>query len=142
MLIEYVWERKNGRRQKKGVLIGGKLENEDLICVGFSSCSPRDQFDRDFGNEVAIERALRFCERTPKKIPFSIQDKLPKFIHRCKRYFKSNNFPSWVKKYDLEAILEEINDQKNKNNYFNNLNSFHNTVPNSFSNRCNSKHIR
>ena len=54
MLIEYVWERKHGRRQKKGILFGGKLEDENLICIGYASCSPKDHFDRDFGYDVAI----------------------------------------------------------------------------------------
>jgi hypothetical protein len=99
-LREYVYEKKHGVRRKKGVLIGVKEEN-GTVCIGFSSCSPRDEFDRYFGNEVAVHRAYKYCERLPRTVPFSIREKLPKFVDRCKRYFKTEDFPSWVSYYSV-----------------------------------------
>ena len=94
-LHQYVYEKKHGRKNKKGVLFA-KVKEGDL-CIGYSSCSPKDFFDRDFGLQVAIERAEKFCVRPPRKvIPYAIQPALVKFTDRCKRYFKTNNIPQWL----------------------------------------------
>ena len=69
-IIEYI--RKNGKigsGVKKGVLYAGiDPEFNDMIDIGFSMCSPEDDFDvvagkkrSGFGLEIAKERSIKWC---------------------------------------------------------------------------------
>jgi hypothetical protein len=109
MLHQYVYVKEKGKRKKKGVLFGDRLD-DGTLCIGFSSCSPRDEFDREFGVEVAVERAYRYCFRKPKKIPITIQNNLLKFVCRCQRYFKPEGYPNWLNDFIINKStdLEEV----------------------------------
>lgn len=67
----------------------------------------RDEFDRingkrkpGFGKETAFQRAEKWAYMDAHKaipeIPQTMLRKLPKFIERCKKYYKDKEFPFWT----------------------------------------------
>ena len=94
-LIEYVRQRKHGRNEKVGVLVGSS-ENGDPINIGWSKVMLRqegeakDTFDKTRGLQIARGRLMsnRYSQVKPPKLPHIIRKKLPKFQERCLKYFK------------------------------------------------------
>lgn len=94
---EYIRDKKN---RKVGILYANS--DEKNVRISFSKCHTMyDEFDPELGFKIARDRSVKTPENVPKKynIPFSVQDKLPKFIDRCSRYFKDKKMPKWTKKW-------------------------------------------
>jgi hypothetical protein len=105
MIVEYV--RKGGRKKtekiyKDGKCVGTKrgdrrggcrigvlvaVPSEDKVKIGWTLCNVKagDKFDKDFGLQVAIDRAIK-----DSKYPIaqSLIKKAEAFIHRAGLYYK------------------------------------------------------
>lgn len=97
------------RGKKKGVLLATlHPENEHRVIVGFSLCHSNDKFDyvdglhlNDWGKEIAYNRGVKIADVSGTvKVPVTIQCLLPKFIRRCKSYYRDKKFPSWTSNSD------------------------------------------
>jgi len=98
---------KKGKRiiskQPKGVLVAGLTESGQ-IAIGFSLCHRIDRFDyinrkikaKGLGRRIAEERAIKWSQHELVKIPNSIEKELRKFIYKCTRFYKHNQFVPWV----------------------------------------------
>lgn len=67
------------------------LQN-DTISIGWSLCSPRDEWDRDVAQNIAWARAT-VCEDhrgTIMMIPQSIAEQFESFMYRSMRYFQTD----------------------------------------------------
>lgn len=106
VIHQYVYERKRGRKNKKGVLFGTK-KDDGTLCIGFASCGPEDEFDRGFGYGLAWDRSYKYCMRKPKRIPYIVRDNLFSFVIRCNKYFKNEKLPMWLSDFVLEKMEEE-----------------------------------
>ena len=101
---------KKGKRiiskQPKGVLVAGLTENGQ-IAIGFSLCHRIDRFDyinrkikaKGLGRRIAEERAIKWSQHELVKIPDSIEKELRKFIYKCTRFYKHNQFVPWVENF-------------------------------------------
>lgn len=84
MIIRYF--RKNKSSIKKGVMVAIPFEEEGIVKFGYSLCHlSLDKFNKDFGKDVAIARAMR---GRPLDIPDSMKKEFDKFKARCKKYYK------------------------------------------------------
>ena len=101
-IIEYVREKRHGRNDKVGVLLGWSV-NGNPILIGWSKVMTRqkgeakDTFDKERGLEIA--RARKIGHGPNVQVPHIIRKRLPKFKDRCQRYFKGA---------DLSLITQEI----------------------------------
>lgn len=91
--------KKNGR--KTGVMIAVIDEhNPDQVNIGFSFCSPRDTFDREWGKMIAINRAIAYSDKDSSevihKIPSWRMNDVSSFISRCRIYYKDKKLPAWI----------------------------------------------
>ena len=90
-IIEYIREKKRGKIEKTGVLLGWSVAGNP-IQIGWSKATLRkrtidvDKFDKDRGLEIARGRKMG-CGETVK-IPHVVKQRLPEFKERCLRYFK------------------------------------------------------
>lgn len=82
-LIQYV-KKPNG--VKKAVMFARK--EGDTVSFGYSLCSKRDTFKKDFGLHVASRRA----DKQEINIPASMSQNFRSFVDRAKRYFKDCKF--------------------------------------------------
>jgi len=99
------------RNPKTHVKIGIMVAFADMnrMAIGFSALHELDEgkFDKEFGEEIAIDRAQCFSDgRYPKYVPQCIQEMLPEFSERCTRYFKNYSIPHWV-----EILVDRIEDE-------------------------------
>lgn len=96
MLIEYI--------RKPGKMVDGKFQKGkpygclvsvlqgNTISVGWSLCSPRDEWDRDVAQNIAWARATT-CEDMVGKtlvVPQSIAAQFEEFMFRSMKYFKTD----------------------------------------------------
>ncbi len=59
--------------------------------VGWSLCCPRDKFDKEYGQMIAVRRAEAYGtdkERTFRNAPYSIRTDIQKMYERSQKYFK------------------------------------------------------
>lgn len=94
---EYVKDKKNN---KVGILYA--TADQKKVKIGYSKYHPKfDEFKKDIGFDIAKGKALKFPEElfTRYNVPFIVQKKFPKFIERCRRYFKDKELPKWTKKF-------------------------------------------
>ena len=101
MLTQYV--RKPGKTVN-GVFQKGKpfgclvsVLQGDTISLGWSLCSPRDEWDRDVAQNIAWARAT-MCEDLVKEdstvtlmVPQSLVKEFEEFMYRSMRYFKCHS---------------------------------------------------
>ena len=87
---------------KTGIMVA--LVDGNQLCVGFSVLHSKDEgkFDRDFGEEIAVSRAICYNTRYPGGVPFKVREMLPAFAARCKTYFKDMDMPDWVDNICIE----------------------------------------
>jgi len=102
MIIQYVrkpGKTVNGVFQKGkpyGCLVGFLQPKNSTISVGWSICSPRDEWDRDVAQNIAWARATmceELAEKDPKMlimVPHSIAKEMVEFILRNMRYYKTD----------------------------------------------------
>lgn len=84
---EYIRETPKGH--PIGVVVAIKVG--DKAKLGFSLCSPRDKFDRKFGDQIAINRALSDSYRLPESgyKKQLVLDRIESVGHRARDYFKT-----------------------------------------------------
>ena len=92
-IIQYI---RDNKRNKIGVMAAFRHNEE--VYIGWSLCSKQDVFDREFGIELAKNRAVKLFdyEYISDKFPYSILGDLEMFIDRCVRYFKDGVYPAWI----------------------------------------------
>lgn len=79
---------------------------EDTISIGWSLCSPRDEWDRGVAQNIAWARAT-VCEDhrgTIMVVPQSIADQFESFVYRSMRYFQTDVLTC---DYGFEYILAD-----------------------------------
>lgn len=75
---------KDHKGRPKVVLVA--VPEDGKVNVSFSMCDYRyDKFNKHLGTQIAYNRAMK---GTRKLYPKSVNDNLPQFIDRCKRYYK------------------------------------------------------
>lgn len=85
VLVQYVRGRKN---QKVGVVVAIKPDvTKDEVCVGWSLCNAKDEFDAVRGLEIAIGRAENGGGTS--FIPHSVVDEFLGMANRAEKYFKN-----------------------------------------------------
>jgi hypothetical protein len=88
--------------QKVGVIMAIP-EADGFVNVTYAQWDDRhDVYDKATMVEIAIERGERFLGKPADfvpKVPYEIAAKLPAFMHRAKRYFKTARFPVWTYLY-------------------------------------------
>jgi len=92
-VIQYI---RDNKRNKIGVMAAFRHNEE--VYIGWSLCSKQDVFYREFGIELAMNRAVKLFdyEYIGDKIPYSIFGDLEIFLDRCAKYFKDAKYPAWV----------------------------------------------
>lgn len=66
---------------------------KEFVAVGWSSCSPLDRFNKEYGKKVAMYRAFSFMQLLaylpkPVFLPSHMVDPFRKFVIRAHKYFK------------------------------------------------------
>lgn len=110
MLVEYV--RKPGKPFEKGKPFGCLVSvlQGDTISVGWSMCSPVDQWDRDVAQNIAWARAsmqedlVKDDPRLVLLIPQSIAKQFEEFMYRSMRFYKSHSFTA---EYAYEYVVSD-----------------------------------
>lgn len=74
------------RKQVVGVLLAHAKEN-GIVTIGWSLAATTrgDKFDKEVGLKIAKERTMARHELT---IPHTVRKHLPRFEHRCRRFFR------------------------------------------------------
>lgn len=66
-----------------GILLA--VKSEDKVFVTWSSCSPRDKFDRRLAETIALSRVATGTSHT---LPYYMEAEYQDFLERVKVYFK------------------------------------------------------
>ena len=99
-IIEYVREKRHGRIEKVGVLLGWSVSGNP-IQIGWSKVMTRqkgkakDTFNKERGLEIARGRKTGY--NPSLVVPHVIRKRLPEFKKRCQRYFKGADLSKFVK---------------------------------------------
>ena len=80
IILQYV---KKGKKKVKKAMLVSVLDG-DKVRIGWSSCCPRDNFNKKRGLDIALGRARK---NMVKVIP-SLKEAFTKFVMRNKRYYK------------------------------------------------------
>jgi hypothetical protein len=117
--IRYI---RNGKGQKKGVLVAAVFPELKEICIGFSLCHKKDKWDfvkgehvKHFGLCIAVDRAVKWMnnelsydecctgdwigiqhKETISVIPTTIKKPLIKFVKKLKEKHPDYVFPKWA----------------------------------------------
>jgi len=85
-IFEYVKERRKGRFEKVGVIIG--VDVGGIVKVSFSKCndSVGDKFNVFEGMKIARDRILGVTK--PVEVPLCMERQIRQFCSRAFRYFK------------------------------------------------------
>lgn len=98
---QYVKDKNN---QKVGLVLATlDPEKQDEVKIGFSKCNTKhDKFDRNRAIEIARIRAKKYSDRIYEKynVPFLVEDVMPEFVERCRRYYKEKKLPDWVRQFE------------------------------------------
>lgn len=86
-IFEYVRDRHNNR---VGVILALKNKSDNTVTFGWSLCKKSDQFSRDVGIGIAINRALKFDRHPLLRIPHSMKQHFETFRKRAGKYFKNS----------------------------------------------------
>jgi hypothetical protein len=81
--------------RKVGYLIAFQ-DDSGTILIGWAQWDKNDKYEPEFGITVAMERAIKYKNKTPKHIPFKVAEALPKFMQRVKAYFKNGKMVEWA----------------------------------------------
>lgn len=88
MLKQYV---KRGNK-KEGVLVSYSFDG--YVGIGWSKAhSQLDPFDKEMGERIALGRAL--VMPSVENVPHSFKKDFEKFVNRCRRYYKNQEFPQF-----------------------------------------------
>lgn len=86
-IIQYVRDRKG---RPLGAIVAVKRKGGFM--VGHSLCNRLDRFDRETALKIAFGRAESW-EVVPGDLPKDIAKRLPAFIERCKKYYRTETEP-------------------------------------------------
>jgi hypothetical protein len=98
MLIQYI----NKGKKRKGIMVAFVEKGIDKVYIGWSLCHPKDNFNKYTGQDIAMDRAVKWFYSTKDRgtfIPISIENEVYKFIVRAERYYKNLEYPNWVKEF-------------------------------------------
>ena len=87
-LKEYIRKEKKG--QPIGVVVAKKV-SENKVRIGFSLCNPKDKFDKELGERIALSRAESdegFELPKSKKYQDLLYERFFNITRRAERYFK------------------------------------------------------
>ena len=91
MIKQYI-RKKNGR--KIGVLVAVPVGN--TVGIGFSKCRNNEEFDPEFGTDVAFQRAIFTATHSRKyKIPTSIRGDYNRMMFRAQDYYQDKDVVSY-----------------------------------------------
>jgi len=88
-LITYIYE----GYDRVGVIVARKVG--DIVNIGWSICNEKDEFKRNKGLMIALNRAdAGHCGGIPQKYVdrYILDEFLNNFVKRCERYFNVNSF--------------------------------------------------
>jgi len=108
--------------QKVGVMLATLIENNVVVTYSQWNQWEDEEYDYYAMMDVAIDRAARFWEKiqvnpdfTPR-VPYLIAEKLPRFLERCRRYFKDAKMPKWTENFGVESpVLTTVDNTKIEN---------------------------
>lgn len=116
LLLRYVWEGKENKKQLRGCLIAYKPKTSDnAYYIGWSWCCRKDSFNKEIARGLAFERAkLSFKKAEPFHVSlfkdYWVKDNIPtgilkplflKFLPQAEKYFKTKYF----KEEHYESLL-------------------------------------
>lgn len=81
--------------RKVGYLVAFQ-DSDGTILIGWAQWYKSDEYEPAFGVGVAVERALKYKNKVPKRIPFKVAEALPNFVGRATAYFKTGKMVDWV----------------------------------------------
>lgn len=87
-LKEYVRETKGSH--PIGIVVARKLSDEH-VSLGFSLCNPKDKFDKELGEKIALSRAesdSNFVMPKSAKYQTLLQERFESLTRRAVKYFK------------------------------------------------------
>jgi tRNA U34 5-carboxymethylaminomethyl modifying enzyme MnmG/GidA len=95
-IIEFVKEKRNGKRQRVGCFVGKlAMDKNNTVLIGWSRANVKiDKFDEGKAFQIADGRAN---STTPIFCPSSLEKKAIKFRDRCRRFFKGASVRGVVK---------------------------------------------
>lgn len=91
--------------QKVGVMLACVVDGKVVVSYSQWNQWEDDEYDYYTMMDVAIDRGARFAEKIEKnpdftpRVPYLIAEKLPRFLERCRRYFKDAEMPKWTEAY-------------------------------------------
>ena len=89
--------------QKIGILVAVPSLDSNKVRISYAQWNQGlDSYDKDLMVGVALDRLDRFDSKPDTflpKLPFEIANKLPRFMARCRRYYKDAKFPAWTEKF-------------------------------------------
>ena len=122
MIVEYINNGVTG--QRIGVFVAYPNVNGKHYNVGWSICNPLDKFDRNFGRQLATNRAgtwfnryyrkvedykaypdterpnrIRLKIKYSKKIDERFRHRLSCFLERCDKYYKGLERPEYLERF-------------------------------------------
>ena len=90
--------------KKVGIFIARKMSG-DMVAIGFSFCSPKENgFNKNHGMKVAERRLNAYYNKMingdydtiVSHIPYKYRNDFREFVTRCKKYYKDAVIPEWV----------------------------------------------
>ena len=121
--VQYIRDKHNNPR---GIMVAVVDKPAKTVKIGYSLCSPKDRFNKEFGLELACKRAEVYFDQPPEKIesklPHTVKRNIARFINRCSRYSLKNELivPAWAniiypidnhETFKIEYSTLKINDE-------------------------------
>jgi len=127
-MAQKIYKSKSGKtirlRVRYGAFVAGiDPHDPNRIVIGCSLChkSDREKYRDDLAIKIAEGKALKWSTLAPDvesveyEIPYTMLRQMPKFISRCRRYYKDRHFPEWATKIDiLKQKVAEVKREKDK----------------------------
>lgn len=98
----YIMRKIKDNKGVKGFLVAARKKDSKYFTIGYSLCNRKDPYDKNFGVNLALNRALRPLNRKPLPIPTSIVKDCKNFVCRAEKYFAGSG-----SKYSMNLLFEE-----------------------------------
>jgi len=89
MLKQYIRKDVKGQNLKVGVMVAIPI-NENEFSIGISKLNPKDEFDRELGETIAVGRAL--TRKSDVRFPKEIMNQVLDFHNRAITYYKDKEY--------------------------------------------------
>ena len=76
---------RNRKNRKIGIFVAMRIPETGKVHAGFSLCNKKDLFNKEFGENMALQRAVT---SRVYQIPRTVLEHQDYFNNRVKRYFK------------------------------------------------------